>query len=130
MEDPIETPAQQRSAYFCHYFREWGAKISGVKTYRKIGTGKSDEELRSLAVEILGEKVRSFRERIGEDYPEDLDMTLEEYAAEIEVLDELAEKYNSTLRNFVDAPNLDGIEAMGNLAQKIRDEALEKRGLI
>lgn len=126
-----ETRAEKQVPYFSHYFREWGGKIGALHTYQNHVNDNTTggRELLGLANRMLKTPVRTFEERIGKNYPGEVEATRAEFSEEIKAINGLVHKYNSSYIDFREGPDFDGIGKLAAEADIIKKEAYRTRGL-
>ena len=106
-----ENFGEDLEAYFNHYFREWGAKTSAIRLYKqyKFKEDFLERELFTFSEETLRTRIKTFEERVGEDYSDIVNSVIKRFKQEVERVNTLAEEYNSKYISFENEPDFEGI---------------------
>ena len=107
-----ENFGEDLEAYFNHYFREWGVKASAIRLYKqyKFKQDFLERELFTFSEETLRTRIKTFEERVGEDYSDIVNSVIKRFKQEVERVNTLAEEYNSKYTSFENEPDFEGIE--------------------
>lgn len=107
-----ENFGEDLEAYFNHYFREWGVKASAIRLYKqyKFKQDFLERELFTFSEETLRTRIKTFEERVGEDYSDIVNSVIKRFKQEVERVNTLAEEYNSKYISFENEPDFEGIE--------------------
>jgi len=106
-----ENFGEDLEAYFNHYFREWGVKASAIRLYKqyKFKQDFLERELFTFSEETLRTRIKTFEERVGEDYSDIVNSVIKRFKQEVERVNTLAEEYNSKYISFENEPDFEGI---------------------
>lgn len=106
-----ENFGEDLEAYFNHYFREWGVKASAIRLYKqyKFKEDFLERELFTFSEETLRTRIKTFEERVGEDYSDIVNSVIKRFKQEVERVNTLAEEYNSKYISFENEPDFEGI---------------------
>ena len=106
-----ENFGEDLEAYFNHYFREWGVKASAIRLYKqyKFKQDFLERELFTFSEETLRTRIKTFEERVCEDYSDIVNSVIKRFKQEVERVNTLAEEYNSKYISFENEPDFEGI---------------------
>ncbi len=103
------------SAYFNHYRREMGGKVSAVRIIQQRHRGDSTD----LAWKILSDDMKTVEEMLWDsEYADEIEKVRSSYSEEVTRLNEIAKKYNSNKEKILEEARHNNFE----LIEKLHEE--------